>query len=72
MSDVVDMAEAHLVNVQREIQTLRERNVQIQDEIEKLTEYLNEGAQELQRVKSKAEAELTKDSDASNQTNITF
>ena len=72
MSDVVDMAEAHLVNVQREIQTLRERNVQIQDEIEKLTEYLNEGAQELQRVKSKAEAALTKDSDASNQTNITF
>ena len=72
MSDVVDMAEAHLVNVQREIQTLRERNVQIQDEIEKLTEYLNEGAQELQRVKSTAEAELTKDSDASNQTNITF
>ena len=45
MSDVVDMAEAHLVNVQREIQTLSGR---------------------------KAEAELTKDSDASNQTNITF
>ena len=71
MSDVVEMAEAHLLNVQREIQTLQERNVQIEQEIEKLTSYLNEGVQELQEVKSKADAALTESSDTPSQTTIT-
>ena len=71
MSDVVEMAEAHLLNVQREIQTLQERNVQIEQEIEKLTSYLNEGVQELQEVKSKADAALTDSSDTTSQTTIT-
>ena len=70
MSDVVEMAEAHLLNVQREIQTLKERNVQIEQEIEKLTSYLNEGAQELQTAKSQVDAVLT-GSETSNQTTIT-
>ena len=71
MSDVVEMAEAHLLNVQREIQTLKERNVQIEQEIDKLTSYLNEGVQQLQTVKSEAGAELTGSEDVSSQTTIT-
>ena len=71
MSDVVEMAEAHLLNVQREIQTLQERNVQIEQEIEKLTSYLNEGVQQLQEVKSNADATLTDSSETSSQTTIT-
>ena len=71
MSDVVEMAEAHLLNVQREIQTLKERNVQIEQEIDKLTSYLNEGVQQLQTVKSEADAELTGSEDVSSQTTIT-
>jgi prefoldin subunit 5 len=71
MSDVVEMAEAHLLNVQREIQTLSERKVQIEQEIEKLTSYLNEGVQELQVVKSKADAVLIDSEDTSNQKIIT-
>jgi len=71
MTEVVEMAEAHLLNVQREIQTLRERNVQIEQEIEKLTSYLNEVVQELQTVKSKTDVVLTDGSDDSNQTTIT-
>ena len=70
MSDLVEMAEAHLQNVQREIQTLRERGVQIEQEIEKLTSYLNDGVQELQTVKSQEEA-LTGSNEASSQTTIT-
>ena len=70
MRDVVEMAEAHLLNVQREIQTLKERNVQIEQEIEKLTSYLNEGAQELQTAKSQVDTVLT-GSEISNQTTIT-
>ena len=70
MSDVVEMAEAHLLNVQREIQTLRDRGGQIEQEIEKLTSYLNDGVQELQTVKSQEEA-LTGSNEASSQTTIT-
>jgi len=57
MSTVVQMAEAHLLNVQREIQNLNERKIQIDQEIEQLTSYLNDGAQELQEAQSEAEAE---------------
>ena len=57
MSTVVEMAEAHLLNVQREIQNLNERKAQIDQEIEQLTSYLNDGARELQEAQSEAEAE---------------
>jgi len=57
MSRVTEMAEAHLLNVQREIQNLNERKVQIDQEIENLTSYLNDGARELQEAQSNAEAE---------------
>ncbi len=71
MSNVVEMAEAHLLNVQREINTLKERSVQIEQEIEKLTSYLNDGVQELQTIKSDANAELVGEEQASSQTTIT-
>ncbi len=57
MSRITEMAEAHLLNVQREIQNLTERKAQIEQEIENLTAYLNDGARELQEAQSNAEAE---------------
>jgi predicted nucleic acid-binding Zn-ribbon protein len=75
MSTITEMAEAHLLNVQREIQVLNERKVQIDQEIEKLTSYLNDGARELQEAKSDAEAELAQVPEVPIQvgpTNVTF
>ena len=40
---IVDMAEAHLLNVQRELQTLSQRKVEIESEISKLEGYLKDG-----------------------------
>jgi len=42
-----EMAEAHLLNVQREIQQLTERKVSIDQEIERMKSYLIEGNQTL-------------------------
>tara|TARA_Y100000385_G_scaffold277403_1_gene324308 strand:- start:1476 stop:1673 length:198 start_codon:yes stop_codon:yes gene_type:complete len=50
MTKIVEMAEAHLLNVQREIATLEQRKVEIDAEVEKLKSYLQEGVQELQAV----------------------
>lgn len=57
MASVLEMAEAHLMNVQREIGTLKERENAIKVEIEKLTTYLQEGVAELEVAKAKPEAE---------------
>lgn len=48
MPSVLEMAEAHLLNVQREIATLEQRKVEIDQEVEKLKSYLEEGVQQLQ------------------------
>jgi hypothetical protein len=45
-----DMVQAHLLNVEREIKTLEERKVAIDQEIEKLQSYLNEGVDTLKEV----------------------
>jgi predicted nucleic acid-binding Zn-ribbon protein len=58
MASIVEMAEAHLLNVQREIQNLNQRKVEIDEELEKLSSYLNTGAEELNKAKSDADAEL--------------
>ena len=50
MAKLIEMAEAHLLNVQREIATLEQRKVEIDSEVEKLKSYLQEGVQELQSV----------------------
>lgn len=40
---IVDMAEAHLLNVQRELQNLAQRKAEVDNEISKLEGYLKEG-----------------------------
>jgi len=40
---IVDMAEAHLLNVQRELQALVQRKAEIDSEIHKLEDYLRDG-----------------------------
>jgi DNA integrity scanning protein DisA with diadenylate cyclase activity len=47
---MAEMVEAHLLNVQREIQTLEERKVVIDTEIDKLKNYLAEGQVTLRQV----------------------
>ena len=43
-----EMAEAHLLNVQREIQVVDQRIAELNSEKERMIEYLNEGLQTLQ------------------------
>ena len=50
MANVIEMAEAHLLNVQREIATLEQKKIEIDQEVVKLKSYLEEGVQELQSV----------------------
>jgi hypothetical protein len=52
MPSMAEMVEAHLLNVQREIQTLEERKVVIDTEIDKLKNYLAEGQVTLRQVNS--------------------
>ena len=52
MPSMAEMVEAHLLNVQREIQTLEERKVAIDSDIEKLKGYLSEGSATLTEAKS--------------------
>lgn len=51
MASIQEMAEAHLINVQREINVLVERKSGIETEIERLSNYLEEGQQVLRRHK---------------------
>jgi hypothetical protein len=50
MPSMEEMVQAHLLNVEREIKTLEERKVAIDQEIEKLQSYLNEGVDTLKEV----------------------
>lgn len=43
-----EMAEAHLLNVQREIQVIDQKISELNSEKERMVEYLNEGLQTLQ------------------------
>lgn len=52
MASIREMAEAHLLNVEREINTLRERKVAIDVEISKLAAYLEEGRNTLLEASS--------------------
>lgn len=56
MASMIEMVEAHLANVQREIGNLNERKVAIDNEIGRLNEYLKVGIAELEGAKSKASA----------------
>lgn len=52
MASIGEMAEAHLLNVEREINTLNERKAQIDVEVNRLTAYLEEGKQAIMEVQS--------------------
>jgi hypothetical protein len=43
-----EMAEAHLLNVQREMQVIDQKIAELNSEKERMVEYLNEGLQTLQ------------------------
>lgn len=58
MPTMVEMVEAHLANVQREINTLQERKVQIDAEINRLETYLKDGAETL-NTETKPAASVT-------------
>jgi len=49
---VEKLAEAHLMNVQRQIAQLNEQKSQIDVEIQKLTDYFNHGVDALRKAKS--------------------
>tara|TARA_R100000008_G_scaffold61949_3_gene39235 strand:+ start:633 stop:818 length:186 start_codon:yes stop_codon:yes gene_type:complete len=47
MATIKEMAEAHLLNVQREIQTLTQKRAELDRELNTLNEYLVEGSKTL-------------------------
>lgn len=63
MPSMVEMVEAHLMNVQREIGNLTERKVAIDKEIEKLQQYLQEG--QITLLESKNAAKVAQQSTVS-------
>ena len=63
MERLTEMAEAHLLYVQREIQTLMSKREEASQEIERLTKYLNEGVEVVNQAKSGANAALATDQD---------
>lgn len=53
------LAEAHLMNVQRQIAQMNEQKSQLDVEIQKLTDYFNTGVDALRSAKSEAKSEST-------------
>jgi hypothetical protein len=52
MVTLEQMAEAHLLNVQREIANLQDAKKKIDADVERLTQYFNEGVQSLNDSKA--------------------
>ena len=59
---VKDMAEAHLRNVQQQIGELQEQQGRIEADIQKLSQYLQQGVSELNNVNQPAVPESAMDS----------
>jgi len=57
MTTLTEMANAHLMNVQREIQNLTLRKAEIEEEIKKLQDYLVEGSSALRNDNVQPSAE---------------
>jgi pantothenate kinase len=57
MISIVEMVEAHLVNVQRELVTLNERRLSVEKEVEKFQQYLQEGQATLLEYKEACNAQ---------------
>ena len=58
MTNILEMAEAHLMNIQREIQVLEQRKIEIDKEISRLSEDLEGGVVAVSDAKSEASAAL--------------
>jgi len=50
MADIKEMAEAHLRNVQQQVQDLQGQKEQIEKDIQMLSDYLQQGVAELESV----------------------
>lgn len=59
MATVLEMAEAHLLNVQREINSLKERRVSLDAEIERLQSFFDEGVKVLTEAKNPVVSETS-------------
>lgn len=55
---LVEMAEAHLININREVQQLNQKKQDIENEILRLKNYLDENSVVVQQAKSEAQAAL--------------
>ena len=56
--DLRQMAEAHLKNVDQQLQDLQQQRVRIDEDIQKLSEYLQQGVAELNTGNSQTKPEL--------------
>ena len=57
MLSIIEMADAHLVNVKRELASLNETRLSVEKEIEKFTMYFQEGEATLLDYRSQAQAQ---------------
>ena len=57
MLSIIEMAEAHLINVKRELASLNETRLSVEKEIEKFTMYFQEGEATLLDYRSQAQAQ---------------
>ena len=57
MLSIIEMAEAHLINVKRELASLNDTRLSVEKEIEKFTMYFQEGEATLLDYRSQAQAQ---------------
>tara|TARA_R110000737_G_C14425713_1_gene458694 strand:+ start:142 stop:375 length:234 start_codon:yes stop_codon:yes gene_type:complete len=72
MTSILEMAEAHVLNVQREIQTLEQRRLEIDKQIGNLTEYLRDGVEAVDVARSDAGAALAQEAASTPNVNNNF
>jgi predicted phage-related endonuclease len=68
MISMKEMVQAHLLNVEREVKTLEDRKVDIDQEIKKLQEYLSEGVTTLNEVVDEVVDEVVAEKSGENTT----
>lgn len=59
MPTMIEMVEAHLLNVQREVNSLTERKNAIDNEIQKLQKYVTDGVTVLNEAKNATKPSVT-------------
>ena len=72
MTSILEMAEAHVLNVQREIQNLEQRKLEIDNQIQNLTEYLQGGVEAVEVARSDAGAALAQEAASAPNANTNF